>query len=651
MGLSAAFAICAIFPLIPGRASAQTSLGDFQFCGGKPCPGKNPRVAGVTMLQQSGARPRWSPDGRLIVFDRQNSDGYYDIYLMDPNGGSVKSLTDGNPGIAQRNNGNARFTPSGNYLVFVSEAMDHYGDEASWYGDPGVGLFSNLWATDLAGGNFWQLTDIPIKQNLLDGIPAAGTVNPAFSFDRSQLIWTERYGEGGKWGSWRIEQAPFSESSGNPQIGGATDLFAPPEGTYVTGMAFLDEANLTVAGNLSGQDVYGMDQYVLDTKSGEARDLTNTPDHWEEDDCISPNKQYVVFMSDMTSKYPLNFANADWPSQPRQREYFLMKTDGSSKEQLTFFNDSTAPEYIGDGQKRTIVAACEFSPDGRSLAATLGVDYGTPSTPNIQLKVARIDFSQPSLFANTPAAPAINNGGISSDAGFQPVISAGSWVAIFGSNLAPDQRLWNAFDFEGSPYAPRTATDLPTTLDGVSVTFNGKPAYISYISPTQINVLVPSGDVTGTAQVTVTTSGGSSQVVTGPMQTYAPGLFTVVPGGGKYLAAQHANYSPVGSPALFPGNSTPAKPGEAILLYGTGFGPSNPATAIGQIISAAVPLASDVKVTIGGVPAQVKFAGIIGAGLNQINVIVPNIGSGDQLVVAEVNGQRSQPNAYVTVQQ
>ena len=55
--------------------------------------------------------------------------------------------------------------------------------------------------------------------------------------------------------------------------------------------------------------------------------------------------------------------------------------------------------------------------------------------------------------------------------------------------------------------------------------------------------------------------------------------------------------------------TTPAKPGETVLLYGTGFGPTDPATPTGQLVTSPVPLANSVQITIGGVAATVVFAG------------------------------------------
>jgi len=122
------------------------------------------------------------------------------------------------------------------------------------------------------------------------------------------------------------------------------------------------------------------------------------------------------------------------------------------------------------------------------------------------------------------------------------------------------------------------------------------------------------------------------------------------------VAAQHADYSLIGAPNLLPGVvTTPAQPGETILMYGTGFGPTTPPQPSGQLVTTATPLANTntVQVTIGGQTASVAFAGLAqGAGLYQLNVTVPNdLPNGDAAVVASIGGVSTQTGVLLTVQQ
>jgi uncharacterized protein (TIGR03437 family) len=239
-----------------------------------------------------------------------------------------------------------------------------------------------------------------------------------------------------------------------------------------------------------------------------------------------------------------------------------------------------------------------------------------------------------------PGPPAISTGGAVNGASFQPGISSGAWIAIFGTNLASTARGWRNDEIVNGK--------LPTQLDGVSATIDGKPAAVCYISPAQVNVQVPDDSTVGSVAVQVTTPQGTA-TATAQMQQFSPGLFTF---DGTYLAAQHVGYSYVGKPNLLSGTpTTPAKPGEVIILWGTGLGPSNPATPAGRLVTQAAPLANPVTVFIGGAQADMQWAGISGAGLWQINVKIPDsLPDGDAVVVAEVDGVQTQGGAYLTVQ-
>jgi uncharacterized protein (TIGR03437 family) len=120
-----------------------------------------------------------------------------------------------------------------------------------------------------------------------------------------------------------------------------------------------------------------------------------------------------------------------------------------------------------------------------------------------------------------------------------------------------------------------------------------------------------------------------------------------------HIVATHANGSLIG-PASAAGVTpvtTPAAPGEEIVLYGTGFGATNPATPAGQLITTDLPLATMPTITIGGMATTPLFAGLISAGLFQINVTVPaSAASGDVPVVALVGSTASPSGAMITVQ-
>ena len=227
------------------------------------------------------------------------------------------------------------------------------------------------------------------------------------------------------------------------------------------------------------------------------------------------------------------------------------------------------------------------------------------------------------VVAGTQPAPIVT--AVASAASYQPGLASGAWISIFGTNLSASTYTWQTSDFVNGL--------LPTSLQGVSVAINGVAAYVAYISPTQINLLAPDDATIGTVQVQVTAARQNSSTFSTPKTLFAPAFFTLA--GGAYVAALHADYSLVDA-------ANPAKAGETILLYGTGFGPTTQATP--------APLTNPVQIKIGGIAATVAFAGLAGPGLYQFNVTVPSLPTGDAPVLATIGGVTTQTGVSVTIQ-
>jgi uncharacterized protein (TIGR03437 family) len=178
---------------------------------------------------------------------------------------------------------------------------------------------------------------------------------------------------------------------------------------------------------------------------------------------------------------------------------------------------------------------------------------------------------------------------------------------------------------------------------------NGKPAYVYYISPTQINVLTPLDSALGPVGVQVMNTVGTSAVATVTMLQNSLGLFAF--NSGTYAAATHADGSLLGPPSLYPGQTTPAKPGETVVLYGNGFGQTDPPVTLGLAVQQGT-LPHNPAITIGGQPADVIYAAVISPGLYQFNVTVPaSAPNGDLAVLATYAGVSTQAGVVITVAQ
>jgi uncharacterized protein (TIGR03437 family) len=233
---------------------------------------------------------------------------------------------------------------------------------------------------------------------------------------------------------------------------------------------------------------------------------------------------------------------------------------------------------------------------------------------------------------NTGSTPAIQSGGVVTASAFGGFKSAapGSWIEIYGSSLATDTRGWAGTDFNGG--------NAPTGLSGTSVTIAGQKAFVSYISPGQVNVQVPSNIAAGTQNLVVSTPNGdtsASPIVITPADPglLAPAAFIV--NGKQYVVALHLDGTTyVLPPGAIPGvPSRQAAPGETILLYGVGFGSVTPNVAAGQIVTAVNQLTQPVQFLFNGTAGTVQYGGLAPnfVGLYQFNVVVPNVSDNDAL--------------------
>ena len=239
----------------------------------------------------------------------------------------------------------------------------------------------------------------------------------------------------------------------------------------------------------------------------------------------------------------------------------------------------------------------------------------------------------------TTATPTITL--VANAEGDGPTIAPNTWIEIKGANLAPsgDSRIWQSSDFVNN--------QMPVQLDGVGATVNGQPAYVYYISPTQVNVLTPPNAMSGNVQVVVTSNGTQGVPFTAQAQPLSPSFFVF--NGGPYVIATHLDGSLVGPTALYPGASTPAMPGEEVVIYANGFGPTSVPVISGSITQSGT-LSPLPVFTIGGVAANVIFAGLILPGEFQFNVTVPaTVGNGDQTITATFGGTSTQSGTLITI--
>ena len=163
------------------------------------------RVKQIKTIVEDGGRVDWSHSNNLIAFDKLGNDGYYDVWVMNPDGSNQVCLTCDNALVPQHHNGNPAWHPTGKWIVFQSVNPDLIprtlpDRTAKMLTHPGSGWLNDLWVMDPNGKHFYQLTDIGWQ---------GGVLHPHFSHDGIKLLWSERLGPGDE--SAGLEEGYFGE--------------------------------------------------------------------------------------------------------------------------------------------------------------------------------------------------------------------------------------------------------------------------------------------------------------------------------------------------------------------------------------------------------------------------------------------------------
>lgn len=248
-----------------------------------------------------------------------------------------------------------------------------------------------------------------------------------------------------------------------------------------------------------------------------------------------------------------------------------------------------------------------------------------------------------------PAVPTVTSVISAGAFGAYPSFGPGSWIEIYGTNFAVGTQQWTGGDFDGG--------NAPTKTGGVTVTVGGRAAYVWYVSPTQINVQVPSGVAPGSQPLIVTTPTGSSAPFSVTVESVKPGLLAPSSfnlGSTQNLVALFSDnvtyVLPPGAIAGIP--SRRARAGDTIVFYGVGFGNVTPNIVPGTIADRSNTLSAPFVVRIGGIQATVSYSGLAPnfVGLYQFNVVVPNVTVGDSVPVSfSLNGVASTQNLSLAI--
>lgn len=292
------------------------------------------------------------------------------------------------------------------------------------------------------------------------------------------------------------------------------------------------------------------------------------------------------------------------------------------------------------------------------VAAVAGNGDGTASGDHVYTFAGTIANIGACSLSPRPVLRTAVNG-----ASFQPPLSSNAMVSVFGTGFQTSGRNRTAGlgDFVNGGF--------PSALGCVSVQATGpgisQPVFlpIAYVEAGQINAQMPRFSGTGPVTLQVILNPGApnqlmSDVGTfnNQLQPFAPAFFQLLPS--TSIAAQFGGTANVVANPSVVASGRPARPGDIVTLYGTGFGDTNPLVPAGQLAPAGTsPLTNPITVQIGSVtlsPPDILYAGLspgsIG-GLYQFNVTIPpTTPSGDIPVTITIGGSQTQAGATIPVQ-
>ena len=282
-----------------------------------------------------------------------------------------------------------------------------------------------------------------------------------------------------------------------------------------------------------------------------------------------------------------------------------------------------------------------FSGDGGpALSATFAFPTGIAVDVYGKIYVADTQNNVIRMLTPTNCSSALILGVISAgDFGALKTLAPGSWMEIYGCNLTSGSTAWN---FQGAK--------APTNLNGAHVSIGGFSANLSYVSPTQVNALIPSELPVGPQSVQVygspnSTAASNPYVIN--IAQVSPGLWAPPElefGGRQYVGALFKDGSGLVLPpgAVLSGDfagipSRAALPGDVIVLYGVGFGPicvtsTSGCSTIpdGAVVTQPNTLQTSLNVVFGGAEgtsADLTYAGLaLGeVGVYEIDLVVPEV--------------------------
>jgi Tol biopolymer transport system component len=315
-------------------------------------PGEN--MAGVRTITEDGGHLSWSRKSNKIAFDRLGRDGYFDLWLMKPDGTEQINLTSNHPVLPNKHIGQPAWHPSGQ-LIVVQAQKAHVPRYADTKCTPGAGALNDLWIITADGKRAWKI------HSVRDDVSkdAAGVLHPHFSHDGTMLFWAERVRSNGRpFGEWIMRIADFSvDQLQGPRLGNIRDYNPGGKCSFFESHNFSpDDQYVLFTGNQDGP----LEIYKLKLATGESRRLTyHSQLIWDEHAHFSPDGRQIVWMSSKDLRFEVKPFYL-------QTDFWKMNPNGGQKTRITWFHAPGHPHFLNT--KFAVAADFDWSPDGNQIA-------------------------------------------------------------------------------------------------------------------------------------------------------------------------------------------------------------------------------------------------------------------------------------------
>ena len=314
-------------------------------------------MVGISVLTKDGGHLSWSKKLNKIAFDRLGSDGYFDLWVMNPDGTGQKNLTADHPLLPNKHIGQPAWHPAGQLIVIQAQKA-HVPKYADTKCTPGAGALNDLWIITADGKRAWKIHGVRDEVSK----DAGGVLHPHFSRDGTKLFWAERVRSNGRpFGEWilRIAEFRFDQVNG-PRLAKIRDYNPGGRSSFFESHNFSpDDHYVLFTGTQDGP----LEIYEMKIETGESRRLTHHSQLvWDEHAQYSPDGRQIVWMSSKDLRFEVKPFYL-------QTEFWEMNRNGAQKKRLTWFHDPNHPHFLN--REFAVAADFDWSPDGKQLAALI----------------------------------------------------------------------------------------------------------------------------------------------------------------------------------------------------------------------------------------------------------------------------------------